>query len=199
MAVKEKGSVTKLEIIKLKIEDLVPYEKNPRINEEAADYVAKSIKEFGFRIPILIDKNNVIVSGHTRYKACIKLGIKEVPCILVDDLDEKQIKAFRLIDNKASEKASWNIDLLNEEINELLDSLDMEDFDFDININDIPDDLDLERLEDDGDKERIEYLKFDNKKIPLTEEELAALNRSYDAYVQEHKTNYGYVKYLLGV
>ena len=187
-----------MEILKIKIKDLVPYEKNPRINEEAADYVAKSIKEFGFRIPILIDKNNIIVSGHTRYKACIKLGIEEVPCILVDDLDEKQIQAFRLIDNKSSEKASWDIDLLNEEVNELLDSLDMEDFDFDVNINNIPDDLDLERLEDDGDKERIEYLKFDNKKIPLTAEELEALNRSYDAFVQEHKTNYGYVKYLLG-
>lgn len=188
-----------MEILKLKVKDLIPYEKNPRINEEAADYVAKSIKEFGFRIPILIDKSNVIVSGHTRYKACLKLGIEEVPCILVDDLDEKQIKAFRLIDNKSSEKANWDIDLLNEEVKDILDALDMEDFDFDINIDNIPDDLDLERIEDEGDKERIDYLKFDNKKIPLTEEELAALNRSYDAYVQEHKTNYGYVKYLLGV
>lgn len=188
-----------MEIKNINIKELIPYDKNPRINEEAADYVAKSIKKFGFRIPILIDKNNVIVSGHTRYKACLKLGIEELPCILVDDLDEDQIKAFRLIDNKASEKASWDIDLLNEEIEDLLDALDMEDFDFDVNINDIPDNLDLERLEDDGDKERIDYLKFDNKKIPLTEEELIALNRSYDAYVQEHKTNYGYVKYLLGV
>ena len=187
-----------MEVRKMKIVDIIPYEKNPRINEEAADYVAKSIKEFGFRIPILIDQNNVIVSGHTRYKACLKLGIEEVPCILVDDLTEEQIKAFRLIDNKSSEKAKWDIDLLNDEVKDILDSLDMENFDFNINIDNIPDDLDLERIEDDGDKERIEYLKFDNKKIPLTEEELVELNRSYDTYVQEHKTNYGYIKYLLG-
>ena len=88
-----------MEIKNLKIQDLKPYEKNPRKNDEAVNFVAESIKQFGFKVPIIIDKNNVIVAGHTRFKAAKKLGISEVPCIVADDLTEEQIKAFRLADN----------------------------------------------------------------------------------------------------
>lgn len=112
--------------------------KNPRLNDEAVKYVANSIKEFGFKVPIIIDKNNVIVAGHTRFKASKELGLKEAPCIIADDLTDKQIKAFRLAENKVSEKAEWNIDLLNEELDSVLD-INMEDFGFinvDLNIND---------------------------------------------------------------
>ena len=77
-----------------KIDDIKPYAKNPRKNDEAVEYVMNSIGEFHFQNPILIDKNNVIVAGHTRHKAAKKLGIEELPCIVVDDLTEKQIKAF---------------------------------------------------------------------------------------------------------
>lgn len=115
-----------MEIILKKIEDLKPYENNPRFNDDAVEYVANSIKEFGFKVPIIIDKNGVIVTGHTRYKASLELGLKEVPCIVADDLSEKQIKAFRLVDNKVGEKASWNLDLLGDEIKEL------DELDFDI-------------------------------------------------------------------
>lgn len=118
-----------MEIKMVKIDDLKPYENNPRFNDDAVQYVAKSIKEFGFKVPMVIDKNNVIVAGHTRYKASMELGLKEVPCIVADDLTEEQIKAFRLADNKVSEQASWNYDLLDLELDDILE-LNMEDFGF---------------------------------------------------------------------
>ena len=122
-----------MEIINKKLEDLKPYENNPRFNDDAVEYVANSIKEFGFRVPIVIDKNNTIVAGHTRYKASLELGLEEVPCVVADDLTEEQIKAFRLADNKVSEKASWNFELLDEEMEDI--DINMEDFGFeDINI-----------------------------------------------------------------
>ena len=119
-----------MEIKMVKIGDLKPYENNPRFNDEAVQYVANSIKQFGFKVPMVIDKNNVIVAGHTRYKASMELGLKEVPCIVADDLNEEQIKAFRLADNKVSEKATWDFELLDEELNDILD-IDMKQFDFD--------------------------------------------------------------------
>lgn len=122
-----------LNIIEIKIGDIIPYEKNPRKNDEAVKYVAESIKQFGFKVPIVIDKNNVIVAGHTRYKASKKLGLKEVPCIVADDLTEEQIKAYRLADNKVSELAEWDFDLLDEELDGILD-IDMGDFGFDLSV-----------------------------------------------------------------
>ncbi len=119
-----------MEVKNIKIEDLKPYEKNPRKNDEAVQYVAESIKQFGFKVPIIIDKNNTIVAGHTRYKAAEQLGLKEVPCIVADDLTDAQIKAFRLADNKVSEKSSWDLGLLGDEIKELKD-LDL-DIDLDL-------------------------------------------------------------------
>lgn len=111
------------------IDEIKPYENNPRDNDEAVEYVAKSIKEFGFKNPVIIDKNNVIVAGHTRYKACKKLGIDNIPCVVADDLTDEQVKAFRLADNKTSEFASWNFGLLDNELTNIL-NLDMSDFGF---------------------------------------------------------------------
>lgn len=110
-----------MEIVYKKLNEIKPYEKNPRKNDEAVKYVANSIKEFGFKVPIIIDRNGVIVAGHTRYKASIKLGLKEVPCIIADDLTDKQIQAFRIADNKVNEKSSWDLDLLNDEFKDLTD------------------------------------------------------------------------------
>lgn len=124
-----------MEIITKKIDEVIPYEKNPRKNDDAVDYVAKSIKEFGFKVPIIIDKDNVIVTGHTRLKAAKKLKLKEVPCILADDLSEEQIKAFRLADNKVGEYAEWDFDLLEDELDDIL-NIDMEEFGFDIDGDD---------------------------------------------------------------
>ena len=120
-----------MKIRNIKLDELIPYEKNPRINDKAVKYVAESIKEFGFKVPIVIDKNNVIVAGHTRYKASIELGLTEVPCIVADDLTEEQIKAFRLADNKVGEIAEWDFELLAEEL-QGIDDLDMEAFGFEM-------------------------------------------------------------------
>lgn len=108
--------VDMLEIKYLKIDDLIPYENNPRNNQNAVDAVAKSIKKYGFKNPVVIDKDNVIVCGHTRYLASQKLGIKDIPCVVADDLTPKQIKEFRLIDNKVSELATWDKTMLYSEL-----------------------------------------------------------------------------------
>lgn len=110
-----------MNIINKSINELKPYDKNPRKNDDAVKYVAESIKQFGFKVPIIVDKNNVIVAGHTRYKAAKKLHIDEVPCIIADDLTDEQIKAFRLADNKVAEKAEWDFDLLGNELDDLFD------------------------------------------------------------------------------
>ena len=119
-----------MDILNLGLEEIKPYEKNPRNNDNAVDAVAASIREFGFKVPIIIDKDNIIVAGHTRYKAAKKLGLKTVPCIKADDLNDEQIKAFRLADNKVSELAEWDFDLLNEELETI--TMDMEQFGFDL-------------------------------------------------------------------
>lgn len=101
------------------IEDLKPYKNNPRNNENAVDAVAESIKEFGFKVPIVIDSDNVIIAGHTRLLASKKLGIDKVPCVVADDLTPEQVKAFRLADNKTAELAEWDVDLLEQELNSI--------------------------------------------------------------------------------
>lgn len=118
-------------IVNKKLNEIKPYEKNPRYNDEAVTPVANSIKEFGFKVPIVIDKDGTIVAGHTRYKAAQKLKLEEVPCIIADDLSEEQIKAFRLADNKVGEIATWDDGLLTQELDEIL-NLDMSDFGFTI-------------------------------------------------------------------
>ena len=110
-----------MDIVLKKLSDIKPYENNPRKNDEAVKYVAESIKQFGFKVPIVIDRNGVIVAGHTRYKAAKKLNMGEVPCIVADDLTDEQIKAFRLADNKVAEKAEWDFELLDSELDDLFD------------------------------------------------------------------------------
>lgn len=117
----KENSMEKLNIVYKKVDELIPYENNPRKNDDAVDYVANSIKEFGFKVPIVIDKKNVIVTGHTRYKASQQLGLKEVPCLIADDLDEKQIKAFRIADNKVADFSYFDNARLLEELEDLDD------------------------------------------------------------------------------
>lgn len=119
-----------MEIKMMKVQDVHPYEKNPRKNDASVDYVANSIKEFGFKVPIIVDKKGVIVCGHTRYKAAKKLEMKTVPVICADDLNDEQIKAFRLADNKVGESSEWDDDLLADALASLPD-FDMTDFGFD--------------------------------------------------------------------
>lgn len=108
-----------------------PYEKNPRNNEAAIDKVASSIKEFGFKQPIVVDAAGIIIAGHTRFKAAQRLRLSEVPVLYADDLTPNQIKAYRLADNKTSEFAEWDAELLSAELNDLLISgFDMEPYGF---------------------------------------------------------------------
>ena len=115
-----------ISIIEQYVNDLIPYENNARINDKAIDIVANSIQEFGFKNPVIIDKNKVIVAGHTRVEACKKLGIDKVPCIVADDLTEEQIKAFRIADNSSAQVAEWDMEKLMAEL-ETID-YDMEQF-----------------------------------------------------------------------
>ena len=146
-----------LQLIYKDLKDIKQYENNPRKNDDAVKYVAESIKEFGFKVPIVIDKEGVIVAGHTRWKAAKSLNIKEVPCIIADDLTEQQIKAYRLADNKVSEFAEWDFNILNLELDELLD-FDMSTFGFDIDevVDEYGTDFDLP----DGDKSELEQITF---------------------------------------
>lgn len=111
----------KLEVIYKDIKDIKPYENNPRDNSKAIEQVMKSIEEFGFKVPIVINKDGTIVTGHTRYEACKRLGLKEIPCIIADDLNEKQIKAFRIADNKVTDYSIWDNSKLLEELQSLDD------------------------------------------------------------------------------
>ena len=122
-----------MEIIKLKITEIKPYEKNPRKNDGAVDAVAESIKQCGYCAPIVIDEDNVILAGHTRLKALKKLKYKECECVRKVGMTEEQKRKYRLLDNKTNELAEWDIDLLKGE----LDGLDFLDFDFGFDITDL--------------------------------------------------------------
>jgi len=130
-----------MKITEFKTDELIPYINNPRNNDEAVDYVASSIREFGFKVPIIIDKKKTIVAGHTRLRAAKKLGLETVPCVIADDLTEQQIKAFRLADNKVSEFASWDMEKLEAELG-MFDEIDMNEFGFDM--TEFEDDIEVE-------------------------------------------------------
>lgn len=195
-------------VIDVKLTDLKPYEKNPRHNQEAIKGVANSIREFGFKVPIVIDKNNVIVAGHTRYKASLELGLETVPCIVADDLTPKQIKAFRLADNKVSEKSYWDFDLLNQELEDIGVDIDMSLFDFKMDVpdsfhgdsedeeDDIPDEVEVPK-DDEGGATSIPSIKFGSTVIRLTEEECNRFSAFYDAYMNENGNAFGIIGELL--
>lgn len=134
-------------VVMKKVRDLIPYNKNPRKNDEAVKFVANSIKEFGFKVPIVVDRDNVIVAGHTRMKAAIEIGLEEVPVIVADDLTDEQIKAFRLADNKTGEIAEWDFEMLDDELHDLAFDFDMSEFGFDV--GNISDEDETEIVEDD--------------------------------------------------
>lgn len=150
-----------MNIVEKKLNEIKPYGKNPRKNDKAVEKVANSIKEFGFKVPIVIDKDGIIVAGHTRYKASKLLKLESVPCIIADDLDEEKIKAFRLADNKVSELAEWDNSLLDYELADIL-NLDMTQFGFDIDDN-------LEKLgnEEAGEEEFTEVLGEEHNYVVL--------------------------------
>ena len=180
-----------MQVVEKKITQIKPYEKNPRKNDSAVDAVANSISQFGFKVPVVIDSNGVIVCGHTRYKAAKKLGLEVLPCVVADDLTDEQIKAYRLADNKVSELAEWDIDLLGEELNDIFD-IDMSDFGFDLSEEDPINDEQLEKTQG------FEYtLKFGKTTVIMTEEEYNQLLDRYNEYSKENGVSFGFVSNLL--
>ncbi|VHX79990.1 DNA methylase N-4/N-6 domain-containing protein [Clostridioides difficile] len=123
--------MNKREVVYLNLEDIKPYENNPRNNHDAVEKVVNSIKEFGFNNPITVDKNNVIVTGHTRYEASKILNLKQVPSIILKDLTEEEIKGYRLSDNKTGEFSNWEFDKLTKELAEI-QNIDMSNFGFNV-------------------------------------------------------------------
>lgn len=119
-----------MQIFEKALSEIKPYENNPRSNDNAVPAVVASICEFGFKVPIVIDSDGVIVCGHTRYKAAQEIGLKTVPCVIADDLTPEQVKAFRLADNKTGELATWDFEKLELETAEL-ETIELEKFGFD--------------------------------------------------------------------
>lgn len=172
-----------MNVINKKVNEIIPYENNPRKNEDAVQYVANSIKEFGFKVPIIIDKDNVVVAGHTRLLAAKQLGMEEVPCVIADDLTPKQIKAFRIADNKVQDQSYWDMDKLGDELKDILDDIDMTDFGFgDFELTMLTSDMEPEPYDDEMveeySKNEGEYL--EKKRVIITykddqEEEIKAI------------------------
>ncbi|MGX9755711.1 ParB N-terminal domain-containing protein [Clostridioides difficile] len=123
--------MNKREVVYLNLEDIKPYQNNPRINDNAIEKVVNSIRDFGFNNPITIDKSNIIVTGHTRYEASKILNLKQVPCIILKDLTEEEIKGYRLSDNKTGEFSDWEFDKLTKELAEI-QNIDMSNFGFNV-------------------------------------------------------------------
>lgn len=120
-----------LNVAEIAINELKPYENNPRrISDDAVNAVAESIRNFGFKVPLIVDGDNVIICGHTRLQAAQKLGLETVPCIRADDLTPEQVKAFRLADNKTAELTAWDFSALEAEL-DALSEIDMSLFGFD--------------------------------------------------------------------
>lgn len=126
-----------MEIVWKGLNEITPYANNPRNNSTSIDRVAASIKEFGFKVPIVIDASGTIAAGHTRYEAAKRLNWEKVPCIIADDLTSEQIKGFRLADNKVGEASEWDFEKLGEELDGIFD-IDMEQFGFDLELEEEP-------------------------------------------------------------
>ena len=186
----------KTKVTYMDVDSLIPYANNPRLNDNAVDAVAASIKEFGFKVPIVVDGENVIINGHTRLKAAHKLGLKQVPVIVADDLTPEQVKAFRLADNKTSEFAEWDMDKLQIEL-EGIDEIDMGEFGFDdaLDISDDMEPIDDEGIGDAMDQEH--KMKLDGSTIILTEDEYNLIRSKLDQYLDANGVSYGFVGWLI--
>lgn len=180
--------------------ELIPYENNPRVNDYAVKKVLESIKEFGFRNPILVDADMVIIAGHTRREASILAGLERVPYIVADDLTPEQVKAYRIADNKLAELSSWDDELLKEEL------FGLEKVDFPLEVMGFTE-MDLKDLfteEDPPVKEKkpkeekttLPMLRFGSNSVRITEDELVLLSNRYNEYV-ELTPEGGFISWLL--
>lgn len=137
------------------IRDLKPYKKNAKKHpKEQVERIANSIKEFGFTQPVIIDKNKCVVAGHGRILGAKKAGLKQVPTVMLEELTEEQIKAYRLVDNKLNE-SEWDYNLLDEELENLTEDVDMDLFGFE-----------FDEIEEEEQKKKVEFeVKKENKII----------------------------------
>ena len=140
-----------MNIVEMRLDELKPYPNNPRKNDGAVDAVAESIREFGFKVPIIVYGDNTIIAGHTRLKAAEKLGLDTVPVVFADDLTEEQARAFRLVDNKTAELAEWDFNELQKEL-EAIPEIDMALFGFENELTEEPVETDAGVVEDNTEK-----------------------------------------------
>lgn len=144
------------------IDKVVPYENNPRNNDDAVEATANSIREFGWQQPIVVDKDGIVIVGHTRLKAAKKLNLDQVPVTVANNLTDEQVKAYRLADNKTGELAEWESKMLNEELNEIL-NIDMEQFGFEPEEDEeIEEEPEIEFSQELNEENNYIVLKFDN-------------------------------------
>lgn len=153
-----------LKIVYLPVEKIKPYKDNPRDNSKAIKKVAASIQENGFRQPLVLDKNKVIITGHTRFEAAKTLGMEKLPCIIADDMSKEKVKAYRIADNKVAEYSTWNDSLLASEMEALKElGYDLEDTGFsEIEIMELTEDILPEKYDS---KEFKDYEDEANKKL----------------------------------
>ncbi len=193
----------------IKVTDLKPYKNNPRKNKNGVQYVKASIKEFGFKVPLVIDTNNEIICGHTRLLAAKELDMAEVPCIRADDLTQEQVKAFRIADNKVAEYTEWDTDILKIELGDILNT------DYDIGMTGFSmssvdellhiDDNTIHDVNTDNDKgdentktKKTNTLKWGKYKLVMTDDELEELSKKYIKYTKDKGSSFGFVANLLG-
>lgn len=183
-----------MEVQNMSINDIKPYDNNPRNNDNAVDATANSIKEFGWRQPIVVDKNKVIVAGHTRYYAAKKLGYDIVPVVDASDLSDEQVRAYRLADNKTGELAEWDFGLLDDELSDIID-INMSDFGFeneDIS-SELPDDF---FTEDNSQPTNNKcYLTWDDKKVEVNDEDIELLDSKLEEFEGSERGK-SFVKFL---
>ena len=179
--------------------DLIPYENNPRINDYAVKRVLESIKEYGFTNPILVDKDLVIIAGHTRREAAILAGLEKVPYIIEEGLTPEQVKAYRIADNKLAELSTWDEEALKEELFEL------KEIDYPLEVMGFTEmdlkDLFVEKEEPKAKKAKEEkttlpMLRFGSNSVRITEDELVMLSNRYNEYV-ESTPDEGFITWLL--
>lgn len=181
--------------------DLIPYENNPRINDYAVKKVLGSIEEFGFRNPILVDADMVIIAGHTRREASILAGLEKVPYIVADDLTPEQVKAYRIADNKLAELSNWDEEMLKEELWGLQEadfSLEVMGF-TEMDLKDLFTEEDEEPVKEKPPKEEkttLPMLRFGSNSVRITEDELVMLSNRYNEYV-ELTPDEGFILWLL--
>ena len=178
--------------------DLVPYENNPRINDYAVKKVLESIKEFGFQNPILVDKDKVIIAGHTRREASLLAGLETVPYIIAENLTPEQVKAYRIADNKLGELATWDENMLKEELLEIQEQeIPLEVLGFtEIDLQQIFLVVEEKEKKPKEEKTTLPMLRFGSNSIRITEDELILLSNRYNEFV-EAGTEEGFVRWLL--